>query len=273
MARDPSRGFWIHKNLSHELISAVAVVANGIRNRREYVKLQKKFLTGKPKKEGILIFEGFSAPQFPYYPLSVALSKTLDMPSVVADFGRFNLHSYAEMMQLADAGFVNTLSCFHLQKIHLIGHSLGCPVVLWLLGKYPKSVGNVFCVAGPCNPPFAETEWIPLQLLISSVVAQFSFQKALLADIVKNAQPYAERIVTISTTKDEILSQEATCFPSRSARNIVYDANANKKKKTMSQRRQDFLYDSHGGFIDHPETKRIITQTIRGSSLQKNPIF
>src|SRR3989344_5250646 len=182
MARDSSGGFWIHKNLSYEFISAVSIVMNGIRKRKEYLGLQEKFLTGKPIKEGIKIFEGFIAPQIPYYPLSVELSKTLHMPSLVADFGRFNLHDYEEMMRLAEKSFLNMLARFHLQRIHLIGHSLGGPVVLYLLGKYPARVGKIFCVASPSNPPFAETAWIPLQKVISSVVAHPSFHKTLLAD-------------------------------------------------------------------------------------------
>lgn len=264
MARDQSIGFWFHKNLSHELISAISIVVSGIRKRGEYIKLQKKFLTSKPKKEGILIFEGFSAPQFPYYSLSVVLSKTLDMPSLVADFGRFNLHSYAEMMQLADVGFLDMLHRFRLQKINLIGHSLGGPVALWLLGKHPENVSNVFCVASPSNPPLAETAWIPLQMLISSVVANFSYQKVLLASIVENAQPYADCITTISTATDEILSKDATCFPNDRARNFVYNADFKKRNKTLLRPKQDFLYDSHGGIIYHPETRKIIIQTIRG---------
>ncbi|MEK9175374.1 MAG: alpha/beta hydrolase family protein, partial [Patescibacteria group bacterium] len=237
MAREPNDEFWVHKNLLRELIGAIAIVAIGLKKRREYIELQKKFLTDKPKKDGILIFEGFSAPQFPYFSLSVDLSKKLHIPSRVADFGKFNLHSYAEMMQLADIGFLDMLSCFRLQRVHLIGHSLGGPVVLWLLGKHPESVGKVFCVASPSNPPFAETAWIPLQALISLVVAKFSFQKALLAEIVVSAQPYADRITTISTANDKILSQVATHFPDNRATNIVYYFDSQKRKETSSFQR------------------------------------
>jgi len=218
--------FWLHRGLFWEIASAVILGGRGIAASGRFAREQKVRSISHSRSSaryGILIYPGVFAPKLPYYLYEETLHNKLGVDVFIADMGFINAHSHFQMMRLARESFLHTLEVENLNQLVLVGHSIGGLVALMLLGYYPDRIKKVFCVTSSVNTR-ARTPWKALAWVISTFVARPGVQKRVLKNIIQNAAPYAEKVVTISTMSDVILPNSATRFLFPGAKNYVYDA-------------------------------------------------
>lgn len=223
-----NKQFWFSKKLWREYLSF-----QYLSTRSEYLhwrEIRDKKISGQP----VIIVPGFKATPKYYAPL-LAFLKNNQINASAVDTGNkiFHLNNY--LSQLSQS----------VDKLILIGHSLGGLQSLAVLDKFPK-ISRIITIGSPYS---GGTPWKTLQIIIVSFIKVDAKEfRASLPRALNHVPSYVDKITTISSKRDVIAPPEHCFIPG--AENIVFDEN-------------DEILNSHLGLPFFPPVQKLILDKIK----------
>lgn len=175
----------------------------------------------EPSKSGndpvIAIGTGFLATGHPYYLLARMITEQ-GYRVVIIDPHSPNAHKYLRGTRRLIHNINDILDKYGRLDCW-VGHSLSGIVGVMMLPRYEKHLKHIITLGSP----FGGTPSRILQILTSYIIIPQAQQKRILTNIIKKALPYRDRIITITTDKDDICPPERGTFPGARL-NYVYRA-------------------------------------------------